>query len=126
MKQLQRTKTSLEWLAEKMPEKFRYHKENEYNWYFLLFKYREAIRVKNGVITIYPDDKKQFSTSIGRIFWEAWGELLCITRISSKEFLWDTDSWKTEQDKYIPLESTEELSAMLEALNLRIEQEREK
>jgi hypothetical protein len=84
-------------------------------------------------LIVNQDNQQQFSNSIGRIFWEAWGERLILVFYCGS-WHWIFDRSGKEMSGYVSeimklskqLQSTEELSAMLESLNLRIEQERGK
>ncbi len=81
-------------------------------------------------ISINPDPKREFSNSLGRIVWEAFGDRILL----------ESNIQKNGELKYhihllnkhnqcsfgIDLHSTTELSAQIEAVCIRIEQEREK
>jgi hypothetical protein len=123
-----RTKTNLEWLAEKYPEKFTiYLYENTSRLLVSEFMlnipngYRRGLLAfkRDGTLLVSHDPQQQFSNSIGRIFWEAWDERLILesyTIMDENDFCYIFNG--------LDVESTEELSAQLESLNLRIEQER--
>jgi hypothetical protein len=137
---IQRTKTNLEWLAEKYPEKFTmYPYENTSSLVVSEFMlnipngYRRGLLAfkRDGTLLVFYDPVQQFSNAIGRIFWEAWEEKLIVLKYNADwHYIPDRSSlprdYPKEYELHTPLQSTEELSAQLEALNLRIEQERGK
>lgn len=123
-----RLKNNLEWLAEKMPEKF----SNIQRLYFRLNEKDEDARLilYGKDIIILPDPKREFSNSLGRIVWEAFGDRILL----------ESNIQKNGELKYhihllnkhnqcsfgIDLHSTTELSAQIESVCIRIEQERKK
>lgn len=138
---IQRTKSNLQWLAEKMPDKFEImlsYDESDIKFGLIDNTKVYDIVIENEDIDIQEDYKKEFSNTIGRIMFEAFGE---------RPFVCPTFQWTVEKDKlkilsrhleirifepnYETFSSYKskydtELSAQLEALNIRIEQERNK
>jgi hypothetical protein len=136
---IERTQRNVEWLVDNKSDKgfaWRIYDSSELHFGFVINKERTEQRAKttniliqfiNGnSIFVQPDDKFEFSNSIGRIFWEAWKDRIEIWRQYVDEIGYCYTVSFEKGDKAIILDSTEELSAQLEALCLRIEQERSK
>lgn len=118
---IQRTKVNLQKLAEKMQGKFTASLEGGALFFSddignLLMWIKDA-----GNYKIEIDPLHQFSNSIGRIYYEAFGEEMLIALdedVVEKEYLF----FDRKKRCWVNIGSTEELSAQLEALNIRIEQ----
>lgn len=128
---IERLKTNLVYLAEKMPEKFELVGGS--------ILYYRASDCSHPVVWMYPDTfmldpQKEYSNSIGRIFKEAWKERLQTRLVAYGDtrikMIWHSDIIDIESNEliveYERLESTTELSAQIESLCIRCEQFRER
>ena len=69
---IQRLKENLEWLAGKMPEKFYYALDC-----FVDEKSREVlVSFDDQYGGVFSDPQREFSNSLGRIVWVAFGQIL--------------------------------------------------
>lgn len=128
---IDRTKTNLERLANAMPRKFTDSKiENRF--YFHLTKHRSIVGIainafpdKYTYTHVNEDPQQEFSNSVGRIAWEAFGKRIFL-EYNFVPIRYDSPIVEREIEfRYDGkmLASKTELSAQLEALNILIEQE---